>query len=300
MNRRREGRLERIGHRGEFQEVKPHPPATRPRMVYADHDPDPTLAPWIANLWTLAVPKQAAPFAHHVPPDGCTNLGFRAGLALIIGPRIEPLTPPVAPGDRWLGVRFRPGAARPFLDLPPRLVLKNRVVRAQEISGLSWALDLANELAGCDGDAAVAIATERLRGRSAVARPPDPAVQASIRLILLQDGDEVPERALPTASELARAAHLSERQLRRRFSAAVDLSPKELQTIWRFRRCAVEMAGRPEPSWSALAAEHGFADQSHLTREFRRLTGLTPGELARQTAAIEHRRLLFPAPENEP
>ena len=38
-------------------------------------------------------------------------------------------------------------------------------------------------------------------------------------------------------------------------------------------------AGRP-PSWSALAADLGYADQSHLARDFRATVGLTPSDYA--------------------
>jgi AraC family transcriptional regulator len=48
------------------------------------------------------------------------------------------------------------------------------------------------------------------------------------------------------------------------------------------RRCRVErvcerLIAEPERSLADLAAEAGFADQSHLTRVFRRLVGTTPG-----------------------
>ena len=32
-------------------------------------------------------------------------------------------------------------------------------------------------------------------------------------------------------------------------------------------------------SWARIAAESGYADQSHLVREFRQFTGTTPGAL---------------------
>jgi AraC-like DNA-binding protein len=39
-----------------------------------------------------------------------------------------------------------------------------------------------------------------------------------------------------------------------------------------------------------VAAETGFADQSHLTRQFKSLTGLTPGQLRTEVTFVQDRR----------
>jgi AraC-like DNA-binding protein len=43
--------------------------------------------------------------------------------------------------------------------------------------------------------------------------------------------------------------------------------------------------------WSAIAAQSGFADHAHLTREFRALVGLAPTHVASRLDAIEHRNV---------
>jgi AraC-like DNA-binding protein len=76
---------------------------------------------------------------------------------------------------------------------------------------------------------------------------------------------------------------LSERQLRRRFVAAVGYGPKTLEGVFRMRRAmslsdTISADGiRLRAADVAMAA--GYADQPHMTREMRRLTGMTPGEL---------------------
>jgi AraC-like DNA-binding protein len=74
---------------------------------------------------------------------------------------------------------------------------------------------------------------------------------------------------------------LSERQLRRRVESAVGYSPRTLARIVRFQRfLAAARARRPEDrELAALAADAGFADQAHLTREARSLGGLPPAAL---------------------
>ncbi|WP_326938482.1 helix-turn-helix domain-containing protein [Amycolatopsis rifamycinica] len=67
---------------------------------------------------------------------------------------------------------------------------------------------------------------------------------------------------------------VSERRLRRRFVQAVGYGPATYLRISRFQR-AVALAPRVA-GLAALAAAAGYADQAHLSRDCRALTGLTP------------------------
>jgi AraC-like DNA-binding protein len=79
---------------------------------------------------------------------------------------------------------------------------------------------------------------------------------------------------------VAERVFLSERQLRRRFTEEVGYGPKTLQRILRFQRAVAELrSDRAELAGAAATA--GYADQAHLSRESRRLAGLSPRELAR-------------------
>ncbi|HKZ12213.1 MAG TPA: helix-turn-helix domain-containing protein [Solirubrobacterales bacterium] len=83
--------------------------------------------------------------------------------------------------------------------------------------------------------------------------------------------------------EIATALGFSERQLRRRFLATVGYGPKTLQRILRMRRF-LKLASVDGLAGGAAAA--GYADQAHLSREVRALTGLTPSEILTPQRAI--------------
>jgi AraC-like DNA-binding protein len=103
---------------------------------------------------------------------------------------------------------------------------------------------------------------------------PDPVVETVVAL--LGGGDPAPVAAL------AAAMGLSERQLRRRVTKAVGYPPKTLEGILRFRHAITHGRGNPDrrrPPLAEVAVAAGYADQSHLTREVRRLAGLTPRAL---------------------
>lgn len=77
-------------------------------------------------------------------------------------------------------------------------------------------------------------------------------------------------------AELARAAGLSVRAFERAFAAEYGLPPQQYQKRLRLQMASRRLVATRE-SLSGIAATCGFADQSHFTREFRRLTGMTPG-----------------------
>ena len=75
---------------------------------------------------------------------------------------------------------------------------------------------------------------------------------------------------------------VSERQLRRRCQAAIGYGPRTLMRVLRFRRFLARLdAAGDAADLAGLAAEAGYADQAHLTRESTRLAGLPPAALAR-------------------
>ena len=78
---------------------------------------------------------------------------------------------------------------------------------------------------------------------------------------------------------MARELGVSERQLRRRFVHSVGYGPKLLERILRLRRFIAAAACARTKSLTGLALAAGYADQSHLTRECRELTSLTPTQL---------------------
>jgi AraC-like DNA-binding protein len=93
---------------------------------------------------------------------------------------------------------------------------------------------------------------------------------------------------------LSRWIGISERQLHRRFSAAIGYGPKMFQSVLRFQRLlktAREMRG--EQSMAHLAASAGYADQAHMTRDVQRLANLRPTVLFRSAESTLQMSDLF-------
>jgi AraC-like DNA-binding protein len=145
-------------------------------------------------------------------------------------------------------------------------------VPLQEILG-SASSEFTERLAGAPGHDAEHLLLEGLVASAIADRSPDPLVLAATRRLGFP-GSRV--------DELADALGISERQLRRRFHQSVGYGPKTLDRILRFRRLVSQARGVSggEVDLARLAAELGYADQAHMTRDCVRLTGMPPAELA--------------------
>jgi AraC-like DNA-binding protein len=197
---------------------------------------------------------------------------WSGGLGVVVaGPQSRYTARPVVAPMLAFGARFHPGAAPVLLRLPAAEVINDHVPLSAVDSRL--ATRLAQQLApASDEREAFAVLSRELMGL--VERlEPDPVVREAVALI--QQGPS-------TVAEIAARVFASERQLERRFAEHVGYGPKTLQRILRLqhvvrqlqsRHCSVDLAG--------AAVSAGYADQSHLSRESRRLTGLTPRQLAR-------------------
>ncbi len=82
-------------------------------------------------------------------------------------------------------------------------------------------------------------------------------------------------------AELARAAGMSTRAFERAFLQEYGLPPQQYLKRLRLQN-ASRLLVETRESIAAIAQRCGFADQSHLTRAFRRVTGTTPGSYRHQ------------------
>ena len=227
----------------------------------------------IACLWAQVTPEDGRDRDGLVLPDACSDLIWEQGRgAYVAGPDTGPVRTVMTAGTVILGVRFRPSAGGPALGLPLSELRDQRVglddLRRRDARRLPGTLD---------PDTAAIRALELAAALVADADADPAAAQAAV--LLADPGAR--------AEDVAAQVGLSMRQLRRRCHAVVGYGPKTLQRVLRFRRFVSRIdaglpAGRPGHDLAALAAQAGYADQAHLTRECRALAGLTPAALARQ------------------
>jgi len=87
--------------------------------------------------------------------------------------------------------------------------------------------------------------------------------------------------------EVADACGLSVRQLQRQFDQQTRVAPKTLARTIRFEAVRERLMHEPDANLTDLAYELGYADQAHFIKDFKALTGKTPGEFAASMRAFQ-------------
>lgn len=256
-------------------------------MRYREFAPGPALEGVVHRFWTLEGAARPGAAPERAMPDGRPELIFNLGgaferlddgapqrqpAALLVGPTTRALR--VRPTGRidLVGVRLAPGRWPALLGVGADELL-DRTLPLPEASR-RWREDLLEPLAGTRSVAGRIALLERRLLRALARDPrgdrrPDPRLHAAVRLTLAGPrGTPVPR--------LAALAGVSERHLGRLFRGGTGMGPGLLGRLARFQRVLAELE-RPGPvHWAALAHRHGYADQAHLCRDFRRFGGISP------------------------
>lgn len=233
----------------------------------------------VETLWSFVA---TSPGEHLVLPDGRMDLIVRCRVTpsgaitamqpAIIGPSQKSSRVRVATGDHFVGLRYRAGWGGVSLGVDPTQL------RDSGIYGLS-ALDILAHSATPLKDArtprllqAALIEVARQRAAHVNARLA-PLIVRAIDLVHLTGGRL-------SIGDAARSTGVPERTLRRHIRTSTGLSYKSLAAVIRFQR-TIRLLGPPGGRGLTLAQAAfggGYSDQAHMTREFRKYGGFTPGD----------------------
>ena len=249
-------------------------------MEYLEHVVPADLRLHLASAWRL-VDGSPAGETQTIYPDGCCELivhlasaprGWDAqrgwhdqAATLFAAQHLGPVRLLATMPIDCVGLRLRPEASA---ILGGRSLVRDRILDLAEIDApFSRALRRAAR-AFAHGDAG---ALWSLVKRRLASQPIDAAVAGAVARLR----DSAGATRIET---VARAAGLSLRSLQTRFRRHVGLTPKEFARVMRLR-ATLQAMDAGDAALVDLAADQGFADQAHATREVRRITGLAPARL---------------------
>lgn len=244
------------------------------RVRFRRHEPAVPLRPYLEHYWLIDwdLPE---PYASHVVPHPSVNLVFQrygtgepAGFGEVAGVGRGLFTQKLQGRGRVCGIQFRPGGFRPFAPGRTLTSLTGERLRLTEV--LPGAGDAAGAVLGPDDEhARVAALDAFLLGLDP---RPDPKADLAMALV-----DRIRrDRAVRHVGDFARAQGLTVRSLQRLFAAYVGVGPKWIILRYRIHE-ALEHAETSGPvDWAGLAADLGYADQAHLTRDFTATVGVPP------------------------
>ncbi|QWF77218.1 DUF6597 domain-containing transcriptional factor [Amycolatopsis sp. CA-230715] len=222
--------------------------------MYREAPPPTHLAGAVRCVWHSTPDDRER--AKNVVPDGCLDLIVGGGRVFVAGPDTRAWRPSAGGRSALHGIRFAPGHAPLVLGVAADELLDQRVALS-ELWGREGARAAERLLA--DPRGLPGLVASRLDG----ARP---APEIALLLRRLDLG-------VPRVADATAGLGLSERALRRRFTVAVGYGPATYLRVARLQR-AIAMAPHAG-GLAALAVAAGYADQAHLSRDCRALTGST-------------------------
>ena len=215
-------------------------------------------------------------------PHGPRWQPFGASVTLS-GSQCQPTASWSPTGGRGCMICFTADTARSLFGLDPAAV-QDRCVPAQTVLGEVWQPLLQALLDAPDDAATLAALQQHLAARWQALQG-----RASATPSLRQIGRHWVERLGLQAHEW-RNTH-SARQVERRIKAHSGRSLREWQLLVKTEGVFFNARDRYDAGesvdWAALAFDEGFADQAHLSRTAKRITGFSPGEFAQRFAEDE-------------
>lgn len=250
-------------------------------LAFRELAPGGALAGRVECFWTLrgTVPR-ATPGQNRVLPDGCMDLIFDFAdpplpasgpppppRSYVVGAMLRPAVVRHTGTVDLLGVRFRPGAAAPWVPIRAGEIV-DRVLPLEEVWKRSG-VELEARLQEAEVQDRLPLLRSTLARRIPGGPDRPPTVAQALELI-------ASTRGRITVREIGCSLAVSPRHLERLFDERVGLGPKAACRVERFRQVLRRLRSGATPSWARLALECGYYDQAHLNREFRALSGLTP------------------------
>jgi AraC-like DNA-binding protein len=240
--------------------------------------PPPALADWVEHFWSVrwnlaGLPPQV----QETLPHPNVHIVVERGSARAFGVHTRRWTRVLEGRSSAFGIKFRPGAFRPFLRGAVSSLM-DASLPIETLFGLQ-AHEL-NDVVGCEDEANGGARAVELASRFLLARLPvvDPNALLAGRIV----DSIVDDRELLNAGALAERFEMSLRALQRLFNDYVGIGPKWVINRYRMHEAIARVQAGQPVSWAALAQELGYFDQAHFITDFRRLVGKTPVDYARE------------------
>ncbi len=241
-----------------YDPVKDGVPKATESVVYTEVSPPGGLCEFVHRFWELRTEAVLDDdFTLHAMPDACVNLLFNQHDTRVAGVtqlHTTHTTLNLGRSFHYAGIQFFPGVWRG----DPDASVDHYVGEPYE--GDLPLVEVGGAATACGFDGKVTVFSkfvETLLEDGLVAANP-------VTAAILTNLDEI-----HSVGDMARAAGLSPRQLQRSLKATTGFAPHDLLKVLR-----IQHSFRQDYLLS-------FADQSHFTHSFRKVTGYTPGQFAK-------------------
>lgn len=266
-------------------------------MHYQELAPHPRLAPFVRTCWTLTgTAAEMGP--QPVVPDGCTELivhrarpflrytvdgaagiTTRQATQLFVAQMRAPVVLSPDGNTDIVAIRFEPFGAAALIGGSQSAVVDD-VIDAAAL-GERWLTRALNNAESANS----AEESLQILERALLARLDERRLSVDARVIEAVRCLSITNGAM-SIDDAAMRVGTSARHLERLFLKHVGVPPKSLARVLRFQAAATNIATESARSFSDISSETGYADQSHMIRDFVTLAGTTPQQFQKSLGAL--------------
>ncbi len=235
--------------------------------------PEPLLADLVQHFWIVRWDLRGLPAqTRQTLPHPNVHLVMQPGRSLIHGIHSGCFSRTLAGRDGVFGIKFRPGGFRPFLGRPVS-ELRDRSLPPVDLFGAA-VMTFERQLFEQSDDAGMIAVAERFL-RDCLPKPDPEALRAGVIVDSIAE-----QRGLTRVEQVQEHFGLNARALQRLFHDYVGIGAKWVINRYRLHEAVERMAAGTPADWAQLALELGYFDQAHFIRDFKAMTGHTPGRYA--------------------
>ncbi|GHM98958.1 hypothetical protein WSM22_04480 [Cytophagales bacterium WSM2-2] len=188
--------------------------------------------------------------------------------SFVFGQITSPLVIAPTGASGIVAARFLPEGFAPFSTMPAG-EMHNRAVPLQELYGKDGLLLEKTVLASSLIEERIEIISNFLSQRLETTSGCDALAKETFNLLMHSKGQI-------SVDSLVTRLQTSRRQLERKLSSTIGLSPKQLSRIVRLQSVLKLMEKKQYSSLTELALEGGYFDQAHFIKDFKEFTGVSP------------------------
>jgi AraC-like DNA-binding protein len=167
-------------------------------------------------------------------------------------------------------VRFQPSGFLPFTTISIK-EMENTAIPLAKVFG-TYGDEIGERILNATGTSQrIALIETFLFSRLAEIQTIDKIVHSTVETILNANGQF-------SVNEFSKQNNINRRQLTRKFSSTIGLSPKQLSKTIRIQATLKSLLTNGVISLTDVAYENEYYDQAHFIKDFKEFTGLTPKE----------------------
>lgn len=256
-------------------------------MNYKTYQPHSDLGAFIKYYWTLEIQAEVEAQRQRIIPEGCLEMAFILGddikrytsedkfiiqpRAMVLGQITEPFFIEPTGYVNSFSACFYPYGFANFVSTPIKN-LANKETPLALLFGEDTAKELEQKIIKAeDTKARINIIEDFFFNRLNDQVSIDKIVKATIDTMFLNSGNT-------TIKEMLKTDVSKRRQLERKFTKQIGISPKQLCKVIRLQTALKMMLNQQSESLVEIAYNSNYYDQAHFIKDFREFTGITPKE----------------------